>query len=750
LGKDNIEKLLPHDYRAIVGRCLADGKTIRDIEISYGHRTLLWTFAPLMKQRVVHGYGLEITRRRKAEEEARAVVVEKQAAEAANQAKSVFLANMSHEIRTPLNGVMGFLKLLSKTPLTEMQRDYLNTTEVSAKMLLTVINDILDFSKIEAGKVSIEQVEIEFRELLEEIVSLHTANAEHKGIDLVFVYSKEVPLRLLGDPTRISQVLSNLIGNAIKFTQHGMVLIDVNLKEETDNDVLVEISVKDSGIGISPDALERMFQPFSQADISTTRKYGGTGLGLVIAKTLVELMGGEIAVESQVGKGTRFAFTIRLAMQRTDYAGRKFGGGESRLRILTVTPNTEVVRSLTENFASWGIDTDSVSSCESALASMNKVADEQQPYAAVILDQAANDMTEKDFSGRIKTLGQPADIPMILMGGLSTCLRADEIRAEGYAACISKPAKSSELYNELSKIFLFPEKEIVAEKNRTFHLQSVKSGGIARVLIVDDNEINRKLAKILVEQMGGETDMAENGAQAVEACAQKSYDLILMDAHMPVMDGVEATIKIREAEKNNKRHTLIIALTADALTGDRKRYMDAGMDEYLSKPINEKMFVNTLYRLGLIDERRASNPRSNAASDNADKSSTGDLIRQDEKAMLPLLDPKLGVELSFGDRDTWRTVLGMLFDSLSEYSDSLIAAADNLEEVRQISHKLSGASSYCGTPALQHTAKQVELLAKTGDIASTMKEKDALLQQIRLLLALKINGQLPDGENPVY
>ena len=247
-----IEVLLPHDYPTLVERSLADGKTTRAIEVEFNQRTWLWTFAPLPNKGIVHGYGLEITKRKKAEEYARNVLLEKQAAEAASQAKSVFLANMSHEIRTPLNGVLGFLKLLSRTDLTGTQREYLNTTEVSARMLLTIINDILDFSKVEAGKISIEQIEIEFKELLEDIVSLHAANAEAKGLDLVLVFSKAVPTRLLGDPARITQVISNLIGNAIKFTQRGEILVQVDLQQETDSDVLVEISVRDSGIGIPP------------------------------------------------------------------------------------------------------------------------------------------------------------------------------------------------------------------------------------------------------------------------------------------------------------------------------------------------------------------------------------------------------------------------------------------------------------------------------------------------------------------
>ena len=615
LGPDQMELLLPHDFRTIVDRCLADDFTAQAVEAEFNQCSVSWTFAPLLSQHMVHCYGQEITEKRVAQKYASKVLIEKQVAEAASQAKSLFLANMSHEIRTPLNGVMGFLKLLSKTTLNEIQSDYLKTTEVSAKMLMTVINDILDFSKIEAGKISIEQIEIDFKELLVESVSLHSAIAKSKGVDLALVFDKALPIRLYGDSTRISQVLSNLLGNAIKFTPHGEIIVRADLKEESDVDVLVELSVRDSGIGIPGEVQERLFQPFRQADASTTRKYGGTGLGLAISQTLVELMGGKISVESQVGVGTRFAFSLRLPKQRA--------------ALITLGPATA------------------------------------SPEASVSL------------------------------------------------------------------------------------LKSKETGGKPRVLIVDDNEINRKLVKILVEQMGGETDLAENGLQAVEACNQRSYDLILMDDHMPVMDGVVASTHIRQSEKG-KRRTLIIALTANAMKGDRERYIEAGMDEYLSKPLNEKVFVNILQRMGLVVDATTGIAPPSLVFGIEPKFRSEDASAPNPHAALPILDPQMGVELSFGNRETWRKVLGMLFDSMPEYSASLIAAKDDPGKLCQAAHKLAGASSYCGTPALNHQAKIVESLARKEGMHSTTTAVDALLQQIERLRALKVNGILPDGDTPIY
>lgn len=683
---------------------------------------------------------IEALRQRNAEKEE--ALHAKLAAEAASQAKSQFLAHMSHEIRTPLNGILGFLKLLSNTTLTETQHDYLHTTEVSAKMLLSVINDILDFSKIEAGKISLEQVELELRELLEEGISPHVATAENKGLDLVFVFSKAVPTHLLGDPARISQVLSNLVGNAIKFTQHGEVLIDVELMEETDANVLVEISVKDSGIGIQDEALERLFQPFSQADVSTTRKYGGTGLGLIISKRLVELMGGEISVESHAGKGSRFAFTLRLPKQKNVCDCSPFGEIMVTQRILTVTSSAGVARSLSENLAVWGIPSDRVGDSKAALAALAEATDKQRAYTAIIFDDAVKDMTPKEFSARIKSLAGLPETPMLLLGGVSASHCPGESQLNEFASYICKPAKSSELYNKLSHIFISSKNRAADTKPQTLHMQFKKTDGKFCALIVDDNQINQKLAMLLVKQLGGESDIAENGAQAVDACHRKAYDLILMDIHMPIMDGVEATICIRESEKISQRHTLIIALTANALSGDRESYLAAGMDEYLSKPINEKAFASLLHKCGLT----VAAPVGGAAC-HAEMPADAE-----KQTALAILDPQAGVELSFGSRETWRTALGMLFNELSDYSANLIAAttSGDLEKLRLAAHKLAGASSYCGTPAMNHAAKRVENLAKTGDEESTMQAAEALLQQIEQLLGLKKNGNLPDSETPIY
>ena len=673
-------------------------------------------------------------------------------AEAASQLKSLFLAHMSHEIRTPLNGVMGFLKLLSKTRLTAVQRDYLHTIEVSATTLLTVINDILDFSKIEADKISIESIDIELRELLDDVMSLHAASAEEKGLDLVLIFSKDVPVRLLGDPARITQVVSNLVGNAIKFTQHGEVLVQVNLLEKTEKDVLVDISIKDSGIGISAEAQERLFQPFSQADASTTRNYGGTGLGLIISKRLVEMMGGEIKLESQPGQGASFSFTLSLPRQTEACDYLPLGKMLAGKRILTVTPNERTAKSLSESLESWGISSDSISSEQFALKALEAASTRESAYAAVIFDKADKDMTLRTFSKHIKRIGDFHEIPMLLLAGLSTCIRSQEVRANGFAGCVSKPVKNAELYSELAKIFVCTSQYSAEYSGQSLRLQSRETSMKLHALIVDDNEINRKLERLLIEQLGGAVDEAENGLQAVEICKRKIFDLILMDVHMPVMDGMDATTLIREMETGAHR-TLIIALTANALSGDREHYLEVGMDEYLSKPLNDKVLLNTLKHLGLTVD--ASIPDSSLEEKLPDSHITNNIT--DDAAVadhdeLPILDPGMGVKLAFGDRETWHIVLGMLFDQLADTAGKLRAEklSWNPESLRKVAHGLAGASSYCGVPALHHGAKKVEEFAKKEDMDKALQALDVLLHQIERLLTLKKDGMLPDGESPIY
>ena len=661
--------------------------------------------------------------------------------EEASRAKGQFLATMSHELRTPLNGVIGFLKQLGKTSLDDQQKDYLHTVDLSARMLLGVINDVLDYSKIEAGKLAIEEIGIDLRKFLDETISIFAVSAEDKGLDLVCVVDRKVPDRLLGDPLRLTQVLSNLLGNAIKFTNKGEVLLEIRLIEETDSDVSLEMRVSDTGIGISQASLDQLFQPFVQADASTTRKHGGTGLGLIIARRLIDMMGGSIKVESEVSLGTRF--TIHLSLPKQEGVLKRAQGIEdlSLCRLLTVTPNANVARSFAEAVAVWGMTTQTASSGLAALEIIKAANRNMQTFDAVVFDLAVKDMLPREFSEKIIADTSLNSVDLLLLSSISFCQKIEDIKKEGFCGCICKPVKCSEIYKELARLFAHDPKD-----NKVSHSLRPE-GNVAdiglnplsgkRLLIVDDNYINRKLVQLLVGELGGEFDTAENGAEAVEACSRKSYDLILMDVNMPVMDGLEATRRIRALESSSSK-VLIIALTANALPGDKEKFIAAGMDDYLSKPINENSLLSILnHRFPQVDRPLPENPGE----------------KYDQKEMgntTPALDPVLGVKLSFGDPLTWHMVLGLLLDDLEDYSSKLKLASNDRVQLSYISHKLAGASCYCGTPALHHAAKQVEIHCSQDNVFLFKDLLSQLQFQIERLLRLDAAGKLRGSEVVVY
>ena len=652
-------------------------------------------------------------------------------AEAASQAKSQFLAHMSHEIRTPLNGVLGFLGLLGKTELDQTQRDYLRTTEISAKTLLTVINDILDFSKIEAGKLSIESIAMDLREVIEDCISLHAPTAQNKGVDVILLFHHDVPTKLLGDPGRITQVLSNLISNAIKFTESGDVAIMVSLVGESAENTLLQVSVTDTGIGIPPESLSRLFQPFSQADDSTTRKYGGTGLGLIISKKLVEMMGGAIAVESTAGQGSNFHFTMSLQKQEEQPAHAKQPGVLGHLRVLTVSPNTKVAQSLREHLLAWRMEEHTCTSAAAAVSAIGEAARNGRPFDSVILDTAAKDMTPAGFAAAVQAGPGSTSPHVIFLGNASDRLTLDRTGDITSTSCLTKPPKSSELYNRLSNAVVASPGIPLAPKAAL--PEQSRHGAVAtalRVLVVDDNEINRKLAGILLQQLGATIDQAENGVAAVDACSRNSYDIVLMDMHMPVMDGIEATSRIRKMQENGPR-TPIVALTANALSGDRERYLDAGMDDYLAKPLGEKALLNVMARWC-----GTARPSASAAAEEAPRVAS---------AALPVIDANLGVERAFGQADVWRTILDMLVKDLPASMASIEGAfaSQDMEELRKAAHKLHGSSSYCGTPALQNAVKNLELACMKNEPEQISHWLLTLREETEKLLDVVASGSIP-------